>query len=173
MGKSAKWFFFFFLPVSRHVWVSWGCVDTAGLFLWLLPACLRLTDPVSFCQRSGSLSGRGRRRGGRLGEAQVEPSHTCLGTGCDPLAWRSPVRISRDTRHTAGTGASEAAREKKTSAPGSCLTPLTTLWLTFKNHSRDARASAALAACGWRASRGKRSKRFLANALENMGKQSW
>lgn len=62
---------------------------------------------------------------------------------------------------------------KKTSAPGSCLTPLTTLWLTFKNHSRDVRASPALAACGWRASRGKRSKRFLANALENMGKQSW
>lgn len=54
-----------------------------------------------------------------------------------------------------------------------CLTPLTTLWLTFKNHSWDVRAPPALAACGWRTSCGERSKRFLANASENMGKQSW
>lgn len=46
---------------------------------------------------------------------------------------------------------------------------LTTLWLTFKNHPWDTLAPR----CRSRASRRRRSKRCLANALENMGKQSW
>lgn len=172
MGKSAKWFLFFFSPGVPPCLSQLGMCRYCGA-VSLAPASLSEADGSRFVLPKIRLFIWAR-------EAERRASRRSPGGAVTHLPWhrlwsywRSPARMSRGTRHTAGTGASEATREKKTSAPGSCLTPLTTLWLTFKNHSRDARAPPALAACGWRASRRKRSKRFLPNALENMGKQSW
>lgn len=169
MGKSAKWFFFFSPSVPP-------CLSQLGMCRYSGAVCLA---PASLSEADGSHFVLPQIRlfiWAREAERR-EPRWSRHTPALAPVVIHPPgeARSGSVAAHDIRRGqVHQRQRGRKKHLRRAPVWPrLTTLWLTFKNHSRDVRASPALAACGWRASRGKRSKRFLANASENMGKQSW
>lgn len=119
-------------PSIRPTWrEAGGCCGNQSL--WRDQGCQGMTDRFYFAKDQTLYVGTRKRGKCRLVKAQVELSHSQIGSDCDRFALFRSVLSGWNAWHKAATGASETARVTSICA-ALLFAPSNDTWLTFRKY---------------------------------------